>query len=230
MFISLRKKVLKANKELGNSGLVKLNWGNISEIDRKNNVIAIKPSGVNYKKMSLKDIPVIKLNGLQIFGKLKPSTDLHTHLELYRNFKEINGICHTHSTYATIFSQAAKSIPCIGTTHADYFDGDIPITKILDNSKVRSNYVKNVGRSIVETIKFKKINILNMPAILVANHGPFVFSKNAAKALEIAIVLEEVANMCYKSFQLKKKIVFKKSLLNQHFQRKNGAKKYYGQK
>ena len=157
MFISLRKKVLKANKELGNSGLVKLNWGNISEIDRKNNVIAIKPSGVNYKKMSLKDIPVIKLNGLQIFCKLKPSTDLHTHLELYRNFKEINGICHTHSTYATIFSQAAKSIPCIGTTHADYFDGDIPITKILDNSNVRSNYVKNVGRSIVETIKIKKI-------------------------------------------------------------------------
>ena len=153
MHYSLRQKVLIANKNLGKTNLVKLNWGNISEIDRSKNLIAIKPSGVPYNILKVNDIPVVNLNGKLVFGKLKPSTDVETHLEIYRSMKEVNGICHTHSKYATIFCQTGKAIPCIGTTHADYFFGEIPITRSLTKEEIKYNYEKNTGKIFVETYK-----------------------------------------------------------------------------
>lgn len=229
MYNSLRQKVLIANKNLGKTNLIKLNWGNISQIDRSKNIIAIKPSGVDYSTLKINDIPVVNINGKVIFGKLKPSTDLKTHLELYKNFQYINGICHTHSKYATIFCQSGKNIICTGTTHADYFFGDIPITRSLHSNEIKRNYEKNTGKVIVETYKKNKIKPKNMPAILVRGHAPFVIGDSAENALENSIVLEEVAEMYFKSLQLNNKIKFDKSLLLKHFIRKNGPDKYYGQ-
>lgn len=229
MFNSLRQKVMVANKNLGNTNLVKLNWGNISQIDRSKNLIAIKPSGVDYNTLKIDDIPVVDINGKIVLGKLKPSTDLDTHLELYKNLKHINGICHTHSKYATIFCQAGKNIACAGTTHADYFFGDIPVTRSLTSNEIKKDYEKNTGKIIVETYNKNKIQPKNIPAILVRGHAPFVVGSNAENALENSIVLEEVAEMFFKTLQLNKKIKFNKSLLDKHFVRKNGPKKYYGQ-
>jgi L-ribulose-5-phosphate 4-epimerase len=229
MHYSLRQKVLIANKNLGKTDLVKLNWGNISQIDRTKNLVAIKPSGVPYNSLKVNDIPVVNLKGDLIFGKLKPSTDLKTHLEIYKKVKRAAGICHTHSKYATIFCQSGKSIPCLGTTHADYFFGEIPVTRSLRKNEIKNSYEKNTGKVIVETYEKKKINISDMPAILVKGHAPFVIGDNADNALEKSIVLEEVAEMCYRSLILNKKIKFDKHLLNKHFKRKHGPKKYYGQ-
>ena len=229
MHYLLRKKVLDANKKLGRTGLVKLNWGNISQIDRKLNLIAIKPSGVNYDKIKINDIPVVNLNGNKVFGKLNPSSDLDTHIEIYKNLNNVNGICHTHSKYATIFCQAGKAIKCVGTTHADYFLGDIPITRSLKKKEIKDDYVLNTGKVIVETYKRKKIRTKNIPAMLVKNHAPFVMGKNAENALENSIVLEEIAEMYFKSLQLNNKIKFEDTLITKHFNRKNGPKKYYGQ-
>ena len=229
MYYSLRQKVLIANKNLGKTNLVKLNWGNISQIDRSKNLIAIKPSGIPYGSLKVEDIPVVNLKGDLIIGKLKPSTDLKTHLEIYKNIKKATGICHTHSKYATIFCQAGKEIPCLGTTHADYFFGEIPITRSLKNNEIKNEYEENTGKVIVETYKRKKINAKEMPAILVRGHAPFVIGNNAENALENSVVLEEVAEMCYKSVMLNKKIKFDNKLLEKHFKRKHGPKKYYGQ-
>lgn len=229
MHHSLRQKVLIANKNLGKTDLVKLNWGNISQIDRTKNLIAIKPSGVPYNSLKINDIPVVNLKGDLIFGKLKPSTDLKTHLEIYKRIKKATGICHTHSKFATIFSQSGKSIPCLGTTHADYFFGEIPVTRSLRKNEIKNSYEENTGKVIVETYLKKKININDMPAILVKGHAPFVIGDNAENALEKSIVLEEVAEMCYRSLILNKEIKFDKHLLNKHFKRKHGPKKYYGQ-
>lgn len=229
MYNSLRQKVLVANRNLGKTNLVKLNWGNISQIDRSKNLIAIKPSGVSYNTLKIDDIPVVDINGKLVCGKLKPSTDLETHIELYKHLKNVNGICHTHSKYATIFCQSGKNIMCAGTTHADYFFGDIPITRSLYKEEINYNYEKNTGKVIIETYKKYKIEPKNMPAILVRGHAPFVIGTSADKALENSIVLEEVAEMYYKSFQLNNKIKFNKLLLEKHFIRKNGPNKYYGQ-
>lgn len=230
MFNLLRKKVLLANKELGKSKLTKLNWGNVSEIDRKRKAIAIKPSGVNYNKLQLKDIPVVSLNGKKIYGNLRPSSDLDTHLEIYKKFKNINGICHAHSKYATIFCQANKEIKCIGTTHADYFKGNIPLTRKLTKNEIKNSYVKNTGKAIVDTFSKRGINVNEIPAILVRGHAPFTMGINAEKAFENLIVLEEVAEMYFKTIALENKIKFDPYLLIKHFERKNGKKKYYGQK
>ena len=229
MYYSLRQKVLDANKNLGKSGLVKLNWGNISQIDRSKNIIAIKPSGVNYNLLKIDDIPVVDMMGRVISGRLKPSTDLDTHLEIYRNLKDISGVCHTHSKYATIFCQAGKKIICAGTTHADYFFGDIPVTRSLKKNEIKNNYEKNTGKVIIETYKKNKIKAKNIPAVLVKGHAPFVMGTDASNALENSIVLEEVSEIYFKSFQLNNKIKFDKTLFNKHFIRKNGPKKYYGQ-
>ena len=156
MHYSLRQKVLIANKNLGKTDLVKLNWGNISQIDRTKNLVAIKPSGVPYNSLKVNDIPVVNLKGDLIFGKLKPSTDLKTHLEIYKKVKRASGICHTHSKYATIFCQSGKSIPCLGTTHADYFFGEIPVTRSLRKNEIKNSYEKNTGKVIVETYEKKK--------------------------------------------------------------------------
>lgn len=229
MHYLLRKKVLDANKKLGRTDLVKLNWGNISQIDRKLNLIAIKPSGVNYDEIKINDIPVVNLNGKKVFGKLNPSSDLDTHIEIYKNLNNVNGICHTHSKYATIFCQAGKAIKCVGTTHADYFLGDIPITRSLKKKEIKDDYVLNTGKVIVETYKRKKIRTKNLPAMLVKNHAPFVMGRNADNALENSIVLEEIAEMYFKSLQLNNNIKFEDTLITKHFNRKNGPKKYYGQ-
>jgi len=229
MHYLLRKKVLDANKKLGRTDLVKLNWGNISQIDRKLNLIAIKPSGVNYDEIKINDIPVVNLNGKKVFGKLNPSSDLDTHIEIYKNLNNVNGICHTHSKYATIFCQAGKAIKCVGTTHADYFLGDIPITRSLKKKEIKDDYVLNTGKVIVETYKRKKIRTKNIPAMLVKNHAPFVMGRNADNALENSIVLEEIAEMYFKSLQLNNNIKFEDTLITKHFNRKNGPKKYYGQ-
>ena len=229
MHYLLRKKVLDANKKLGRTDLVKLNWGNISQIDRKLNLIAIKPSGVNYDEIKINDIPVVNLNGKKVFGKLNPSSDLNTHIEIYKNLNNVNGICHTHSKYATIFCQAGKAIKCAGTTHADYFLGDIPITRSLKKKEIKDDYVLNTGKVIVETYKRKKIRTENIPAMLVKNHAPFVMGRNADNALENSIVLEEIAEMYFKSLQLNNNIKFEDTLITKHFNRKNGPKKYYGQ-
>lgn len=229
MYYHLRKNVLEANKKLGKTGLVKLNWGNISEIDRAKKVVAIKPSGVDYNKLRLKDIPVVDINGKVLYGKLKPSSDLKTHLEIYKNFQSISGICHTHSKYATIFCQSSKEIPCIGTTHADYFFGTIPVTRKLKKKEIENSYVKNTGRVIIETFRKKKIDVKKIPAILVKGHGPFTLGINAKNSLEISVVLEEVAETTFKSLLINNKIEFSKSLLKEHFFRKNGIKRSYGQ-
>jgi len=229
MHYLLRKKVLDANKKLGRTDLVKLNWGNISQIDRKLNLIAIKPSGVNYDEIKINDIPVVNLNGKKVFGKLNPSSDLDTHIEIYKNLNNVNGICHTHSKYATIFCQAGKAIKCVGTTHADYFLGDIPITRSLKKKEIKDDYVLNTGKVIVETYKRKKIRTKNIPAMLVKNHAPFVMGRNADNALENSIVLEEIAEMYFKSLQLNNNIKFEDTLITKNFNRKNGPKKYYGQ-
>ena len=229
MHYLLRKKVLAANKKLGQTNLVKLNWGNLSQIDRSKNLIAIKPSGVPYNLLKINDIPVVDISGKIIFGKLKPSSDLDTHLELYKNLKHVDGICHTHSKYATIFCQSGKSIPCVGTTHADYFFGNIPVTRSLTKNEIENNYVKNTGKVIIETYKKNKIKTEHIPAVLVRNHAPFVMGTSADNALENSIVLEEVAEMYFKSLQLNSKINFNSFLLKKHFFRKNGSKKYYGQ-
>ena len=229
MHYSLRQKVLYANKNLGETNLIKLNWGNISQIDRSKNLIAIKPSGVAYNTLKINDIPVVDMDGKIVFGKLKPSTDLATHLELYKHLKYVNGICHTHSKYATIFCQSGKMIACAGTTHADYFFGDIPVTRSLKENEIANNYERNTGKVIIETYKKNKIETKNIPAVLVKGHAPFVMGTSADNALENSIVLEEVAEMYFKSFQLNNKIKFNNLLLKKHFFRKNGPKKYYGQ-
>tara|TARA_B100000767_G_scaffold76536_1_gene73160 strand:+ start:779 stop:1477 length:699 start_codon:yes stop_codon:yes gene_type:complete len=231
MISKLKKNVLRANKELGKSGLVKLTWGNISEIDRKSGLIAIKPSGVDYKKLKLDDIVITNLDGEKISSKLKPSSDLLTHVEIYKSFPKIGGICHTHSKYATIFCQAQKSINCIGTTHADHFLGKIPVTRRLKNQEINNNqdYVINTGKIILEKFKNSKIDYQKTPAILVANHAPFTWGKNAIDALQNSIVLEEVAEMEFKSYILRKNINIEKKLLKLHFKRKSGPNKSYGQ-
>ena len=231
MILSLKKKVLIANKQLGETGLVKLTWGNISEIDRKSGLIAIKPSGINYKDLKLNDIVISNLEGVTIKSKLKPSTDLLTHIQLYKLFPKINGICHTHSKYATIFCQSEKSIKCIGTTHADHFCGNIPVTRKLKKTEIKNNtdYVINTGKIIFDKFKKSKINYLKTPGALVANHAPFTWGKDAFDALNNSIVLEEVAEMEFKSHILKKNINIEKKLLNLHFKRKHGSKKTYGQ-
>ena len=170
------------------------------------------------------------MDGKKILGKLIPSSDLETHLEIYKKFKNINGICHAHSKYATIFCQANKEIKCIGTTHADYFKGNIPLTRRLDKNEIKNNYVKNTGKVIIEAFNKKKINVNEIPAILVRGHAPFTMGVSAKKAFENLIVLEEVAEMYFKSISLEKEITFDYYLLKKHFERKNGKKKYYGQK
>ena len=231
MISKLKKNVLHANKVLGMSGLVKLTWGNISEIDRKSGLIAIKPSGVDYNKLKLDDIVITNLDGKSFSSKLRPSSDLLTHIEIYKSFPKIGGICHTHSKYATIFCQAQKSIRCIGTTHADHFLGNIPITRRLKNREINNNqdYVINTGKIILEKFKNSRIDYQKIPGILVANHAPFTWGKNAIDALQNSIVLEEVAEMEFKSYILKKNINIDKKLLNLHFKRKHGSKKAYGQ-
>lgn len=226
--LKLKKEVHKANIRLYQSGLVTSTFGNASGIDRERSIVAIKPSGVPYKKLTPEDIVLIDLDGNKIEGKLNPSSDTKTHLELYKAFSDIGGVAHTHSIYATAWAQALKAIPCLGTTHADFFYGEIPCTGIIEDSSILKDYELETGRLIVDT--FGSIDYHNMKAVLVACHGPFSWGDNAEEAVKISVALEEITKTALYSIMINPSLKnIKKSLLDKHYLRKHGKGAYYGQ-
>ncbi len=228
MLEALKEKVFRANLDLVKHGLVIFTWGNVSAIDRENNLVVIKPSGVSYETMVAADMVVVDLDGNIIEGGLRPSSDMPAHLMLYKAFSEIGGIVHTHSTYATAWAQAGKDIPNIGTTHADYFHDAIPCTAEMSRAEVEGNYEKETGRVIVRC--FKEIDPVHTPGVLVRNHGPFAWGRDAADAVHNAVVLEQVAKMAYLSYQINPSLTMNPLLVEKHFNRKHGPNAYYGQK
>lgn len=229
MLEQLKLEVYEANMELPKRGLVTYTWGNVSGIDREQGLFVIKPSGVAYDELGPEDMVVMDLKGNKVEGKYNPSSDTATHLELYLAFPEIGGVVHTHSPVATAWAQAGRSIPCYGTTHADYFYGEIPCARSLTAEEVEEAYEKNTGLVIIETFKGK--NPLHVPGVLCKNHGPFTWGKNAAEAVHNSVVLEEIAKMNLMTEQLNKSMVPAPDYLqDKHFLRKHGPNAYYGQK
>ena len=228
MLESLKQKVYEANMELPKRGLITYTWGNVSGIDRETGYFVIKPSGVDYDLLKPEDMVVMDLEGNKIEGHLNPSSDTPTHIELYKAYPEIGGVVHTHSPWATSWAQAGRYIPCYGTTHADYFYGDIPCARLLTENEIAENYEKNTGLVIVETIGDE--NPLFVPGILCSNHGPFTWGKDAHDAVHNAVVLEEVAKMasCTESIN-KNSSKAPQSMQDKHFMRKHGPNAYYGQ-
>ncbi|SCB75291.1 L-ribulose-5-phosphate 4-epimerase [Gilliamella intestini] len=230
MYQALKERVLKANLLLPKYNLVTFTWGNVSEIDRDKGLIAIKPSGVEYSNMKVDDIVVVSLTGDIVEGKLNPSSDTATHIELYKAFPLIGGIVHTHSRYATIWAQAQLDIPALGTTHADYFYGDVPCTRELTDSEIATDYEKNTGLVIIEEFKRRGLDSVAMPGAIISGHAPFCWGKNALDAVHNAVVLEEVAMMALSTRQLNQTIKIQQTLSDKHYFRKHGANAYYGQK
>jgi L-ribulose-5-phosphate 4-epimerase len=230
-YSELKEKVYQANMALVKAGLVVLTWGNASGVDRKQNVLAIKPSGVAYDDLRPDDMVVLSLSdGKIIEGKARPSSDTPTHLHLSQQFESIGGIVHTHSTHGTSFAQALKDIPCLGTTHADNFYGTIPCTRPMTPDEIQSEYELNTGKVIVECFRSRNINPADVPGVLVASHAPFAWGATTEKAVENAIVLEFAAQMAMNSFAINPKIgAISHVLLDKHFLRKHGPKAYYGQ-
>jgi len=228
MLENLKEKVFKANIALCEHRLVTLTWGNVSEIDRESGCVVIKPSGVSYESMQPENMVVVDLNGRKIEGTLNPSSDTPTHLELYRRFPEIGGITHTHSRWATIFSQSGMNIPVLGTTHADAFYGDIICTRKMTPEEIYDEYELETGKVIAEL--FNDETILKNPGALVYSHGPFTWGKNAAESVKNAITLEEVAMMAWHTMVLNPDMKIQKELLDKHYLRKHGENAYYGQK
>ena len=229
MLEELKERVFKQNMALKENGLIVLTWGNVSGIDREKGLVVIKPSGVQYDKMKKEDMVVVDLNGNVVEGNLRPSSDLKTHLELYKAFPEIGGVVHTHSTFATAFAQSGVCISAYGTTHADTFYGDIPCTRKLSQQEIENEYELNTGKVIVECFKDKDYKAI--PAVLVMNHGPFIWGDSPEKAVENAIILEEVAKMAVISEVVNPDIRnVDKYLLKKHYDRKHGKNAYYGQK
>ncbi|GLC29229.1 L-ribulose-5-phosphate 4-epimerase [Clostridium omnivorum] len=229
MLEELKEKVLSANLLLKELGLVCFTWGNVSGIDRQSNLVVIKPSGVHYDKLSLNNMVVVDMDGNIIEGGLRPSSDLATHLELYKKYQEIGGVVHTHSRYATSFAQCRKQITAFGTTHADYFYGDIPCTRALTKDEVEKEYEKNTGKVIIETLGDK--DVMKVPAILVSNHGPFIWGLDSISAVMNAAYLEESARMAFNTLTLDGSTqMIDQYLLDKHYQRKHGKNAYYGQK
>jgi L-ribulose-5-phosphate 4-epimerase len=228
MLERLKQSVFKANLDLVKEGLVIHTWGNASGRDKKTGYIVIKPSGVSYKKMKADDMVVLDPDGKVIEGRYKPSTDAPTHLLLYKVWSSIGGIVHTHSTYATSWAQAGKSIPPLGTTHADHYYGAVPCSRKLSQKEVNNNYEINTGKVILETMK--KIDPLVVPSVLVNNHGPFCWGTDTEDAVYNAVALEEIARMAFYTVLLGKKEPADKYLLDKHFKRKHGTNAYYGQK
>ena len=225
----LREEVLEANLELVRRGLVLYTFGNASGISRKDGLVVIKPSGVPYERMKAQHLVVARLDGKIVEGNLRPSSDLPTHLILYRAFRTIGGIAHTHSRFATAWAQSGREIPCLGTTHADYFHGPVPATKALTQKQVRSNYEANTGHAIVS--RLVKLDPLNVPAVLVAGHAPFCWGETPLKAAHNAVVLEEIAAMAFATLAANPRIKsISKHLRDKHFWRKHGTGAYYGQK
>lgn len=229
MLEQLKKAVLEANLELPAKGLVTYTWGNVSGIDRDSGLVAIKPSGVEYDTMKVEDIVLIDLSGNVVEGRLKPSSDAPTHVALYNTFTEIGGVCHTHSRWATSLAQAGLGIPAYGTTHADYFYGEIPCTRDMTQEEISSAYEANTGAVIVET--FKNLNPNFIPGVLVKNHAPFTWGKDAGEAVHNSVVLEEIAMMAIQCKSMNPLIKpMPQALLDKHFLRKHGSGAYYGQK
>lgn len=229
MLQKLKQQVWQANLALPKHGLVTFTWGNVSGIDRESGLVVIKPSGVEYGGMTAEDMVVVRLDtGEVVDGKWKPSSDTATHLELYRKFDGIGGIVHTHSRWATIYAQAKRGIPPLGTTHGDYFYGEIPCTRLMTAKEIAEDYELETGKVIVET--FRDISPLQIPAVLVASHGPFAWGKDAAEAVHNAVVLEELACMAWHNQMLQPDIPDMQSeLLDKHYLRKHGKDAYYGQ-
>lgn len=230
MLENLKERVCSANLELFHRGIVIYTWGNVSAIDRQTGLVVIKPSGIGYDSMTPEDMVVVSLEtGEVVEGKWRPSSDTPTHIELYRAFKEIGGITHSHSINAVAFAQAARPIPALGTTHADYFYGDIPCTRGLAQEEIETAYEKNTGKVIVETLSEIK-NALEIPGILVKNHGPFSWGASAEEAVYHAVVMEAVAEMALKTLQLNPSASMDQFILDKHYFRKYGEHSYYGQR
>ncbi|MGL4606307.1 MAG: L-ribulose-5-phosphate 4-epimerase [Eubacteriaceae bacterium] len=229
MLKELKQLVYEGNMLLPKYGLVTFTWGNVSGFDKESGYVVIKPSGIEYEQMSLNDLVVVDLEGNQIEGNLNPSSDTETHLEIYRSFPEIGGITHTHSLWATIFSQGGREIKPYGTTHGDYFSGAVPCTREMTEGEISNHYELNTGKVIVETFQGK--NPYDLPGVLVKSHGPFTWGKEPIKAVENAVVLEEIAQMAYHTEMLMGKTTtpMNPKLLNKHFFRKHGENAYYGQ-
>lgn len=227
---TLKQQVLHANLELPRLGLVSFTWGNVSARDAASGAIVIKPSGLPYETMGADDMVVVDPDGRVLEGTRKPSSDLATHLELYRAFPALGGVVHTHSNWATVWAQACREIPALGTTHADYFRGAIPCTAVLGEAQIRGAYEKETGLAIVQHFRQAGIDPVQMPAVLVANHGPFVWGPDAEAAVHNAAVLELTAQMAFLTLQLNPQIpVMPAHLLDKHFLRKHGPGAYYGQ-
>ena len=231
MLEKLKLSVYKANLELNDKGLVTYTWGNVSGISSDRRYMVIKPSGVSYESMTSEDMVVISMKtGKIVEGNLRPSSDTDTHLELYRQFSQINGIAHTHSVNAVAFAQAGINIPALGTTHADYFHGAIPCTRELNQIEVMDHYEKNTAKVIIETINNLEYSPMTIPGIIVKNHGPFTWGTSPEKAVFHAVVLEKIAEMGLKTLLLNPNAEIKNYILDKHYHRKHGPNSYYGQK
>jgi len=228
MLKKLRKQVYEANMQLDEYGLITLTWGNVSGIDRERGLVVIKPSGVPYNKLSPENMVVVDMTGRVLEGDYKSSSDTATHLRLYEAFPFICGVVHTHSTWATIFAQAGTGIPAYGTTHADYFYGKVPVTRALTEAEIATDYELETGNVIVET--FAKNDASAIPGVVVKNHGPFTWGASPKQAVEMAVVLEEVAKLAYHTKKLMPSAPhIPQCLLDKHYLRKHGATAYYGQ-
>ena len=231
MLEELKKQVYDANMQLPRRGLVTYTWGNVSGIDREKGLFVIKPSGVEYDDLTPEKMVVMDLDGNRVEGTLNPSSDTKTHLELYKAFPEIGGVVHTHSTYAVAFAQARRDLPALGTTHADYFYGAVPCTRVLTAEEIDEDYEKNTGKVIVETFARRVLNPVYLPGVLCACHGPFTWGKDAAQAVYHAVVLEETAKMAQLTFSLDPNAQSApQHILDKHFSRKHGPNAYYGQR
>lgn len=228
MLEKLKKEVYEANMLLPKYGLVTFTWGNVSGIDRESGLFAIKPSGINYEDLTPDDMVIVDLDGNKVEGKYNPSSDTATHLELYKAFRDMGGIVHTHSTWSTSWAQAGRGIPCYGTTHADYMYGEIPCVRNLTKDEIDEGYEKNTGLLIVEY--FRDMDYMAMPAVLCKNHGPFAWGRDAGDAVHNAVVLEEVAKMAAQCEMINlHNQPAPQELQDKHYYRKHGANAYYGQ-
>ncbi len=230
MLEELKEEVFRANLELPEYKLITFTWGNVSGIDREKGLVVIKPSGVSYSDMKASDMVVVDLDGKKVEGDLNPSSDTPTHVELYKEFSDISGIVHTHSRWATIFSQCGAGVPALGTTHADYYYGEIPCTRKMTSEEIKTEYEKNTGTVIIE--RFKDLDPNQIPAVLVNSHGPFTWGKSPKNAVENAVVLEEVAMMAWHCTLFTEGGIepMQQVLLDKHYLRKHGPGAYYGQK
>jgi L-ribulose-5-phosphate 4-epimerase len=228
-YIELKRQVYEANMELKHHNLVVFTWGNVSQIDRAKGVIAIKPSGVAYEKLTPDDIVIVDLDNAIVEGQMRPSSDTKTHTHLYRHFDSIGGVTHTHSTYATAWAQTQQAIPCYGTTHADYAYGEIPCTAVMSNAQVERDYEEETGVQITDC--FQTRNPVEVPMVIVAGHAPFTWGKDAAAAVHNAVILEEIARMAYLTKTLQPNTPpLKQEIVDKHYLRKHGKNAYYGQK